>query len=124
MPPFPWMALAVGIPALIQALGLGGRGRQEQVTETEVPPAGYQSPLLGFADPMVFETLLRRMQSFGAPSQMLGGTAGAGYSPWIDDMIAMLGREWPTLMGGVGGRGRGEARPGTIIRPSQLVRGG
>jgi len=91
--PFPWMALAVGAPLLLQLMGLGGRGEQQRVTETEVPPAGWQDPMLGLMSPLIADILTRRMGAFGK---------GSVYSPWAQKIMEMLGSQFPQILEGAG----------------------
>ena len=91
---FPWMALAVGIPSLLGLLGAGGRGEQQRVTETEVPPAGWQDPMLGMMSPLIADMLMRRVGGFGAGSSV--------YSPWAQKIMEMLGGQFPQILEGAG----------------------
>lgn len=91
---FPWMALAVGLPSLLGLLGAGGRGEQQRVTETEVPPAGWQDPMLGLMSPLIADMLTRRMASFGQGSSV--------YSPWASKIMEMLGTQFPQILAGAG----------------------
>lgn len=95
---FPWLALAVGIPSLLQLLGAGGRGEQQRVTETEVPPGGWQDPMLGLMSPLIADMLMRRMGSFGQESSV--------YSPWAQKIMEMLGGQFPQILAGAGDGGR------------------
>ena len=92
--PFPWMALAVGLPSLLGLLGAGGRGEQRRETETEVPPAGWQDPMLGLMSPLIADMLTRRMASFGQESSV--------YSPWAQKIMEMLGSQFPQILAGAG----------------------
>ena len=87
---FPWLALAVGIPSLLGLLGAGGRGEQQRVTETEVPPAGWQDPMLGMMSPLIADMLMRRVGGFGAESSV--------YSPWAQKIMEMLGTQFPEIL--------------------------
>lgn len=89
-----WKALAFAIPAILQ-LFAGGRGQQQRVTETEVPPAGWQDPMLGMFSPLIADILMRRMGSFGQGSSV--------YSPWASKIMDMLGGEFPKLLTGARG---------------------
>lgn len=91
---FPWLALAVGLPSLLGLMGAGGRGQQQRVTETEVPPAGWQDPMLGLLSPLITDMLTRRMSSFGPESSV--------YSPWAQKIIDMLGTQFPEILSGAG----------------------
>lgn len=92
---FPWAALAFAVPSFLQLLGLGGRGEQQRVTETEVPPAGWQDPMLGMMSPLIADMLMRRMGSFGQGSSV--------YSPWAQKIMEMLGSQFPEILAGAGG---------------------
>ena len=92
--PFPWLALAVGLPSLLGLMGAGGRGEQQRVTETEVPPAGWQDPMLGMMSPLIADMLMRRMSGFGQGSSV--------YSPWAQKIIEMLGTQFPKILAGAG----------------------
>lgn len=92
--PFPWMALALGIPSILQLMGVGGRGEQQRVTETEVPPGGWQDPMLGLMSPLIADMLTRRMASFGPQSSV--------YSPWAQKIMEMLGGQFPQILSGAG----------------------
>ena len=87
---FPWLAAAIIASSL---LGLGGKGGQQQrVTETEVPPAGWQDPMLGMMSPLIADMLTRRMASFGQGSSV--------YSPWAQKIVEMLGSQFPQILAG------------------------
>ena len=107
---FPWLALAVGIPSLLQLLGVGGRGEQQRTTETEVPPAGWQDPMLGMMSPLIADMLTRRMASFGQGSSV--------YSPWAQKIMEMLGSQFPQILAGAG-RPTTPGQPG-LITPGSL----
>ena len=97
---FPWLAAAIGIPALLN-LFKGGGGRQQTVRETEVPPRGYQSPMVGMLDPLLIDMLLRNIRTWGGYGQ--GGRTGGSYSPYVDQIINMLGtKTFPKLFQGYG----------------------
>ena len=85
-----WQALAFAIPSL---LGLfGGGGSQQRTTETEVPPGGWQDPMLGLMSPLIADMLTRRMSSFGQGSSV--------YSPWAKKIMDMLGGQFPQILAG------------------------
>jgi len=107
---FPWLALAVGLPSLLGLLGAGGRGEQQRVTETEVPPAGWQDPMLGLMSPLIADMLTRRMASFGQGSSV--------YSPWAQKIMEMLGTQFPQILEGAG-RSALPIQPG-LITPGSL----
>jgi len=107
---FPWLALAVGIPSLLGLLGAGGRGEQQRVTETEVPPAGWQDPMLGMMSPLIADMLMRRVGGFGAGSSV--------YSPWAQKIMEMLATQFPQILEGAG-RSLPSTQPG-VITPSSL----
>jgi len=85
-----WQALAFAIPAILSLFG--GRGEQQRVTETEVPPAGWQDPMLGMMSPLIADILMRRMGSFGQGSST--------YSPWASKIMEMLGGQFPQIIAG------------------------
>jgi hypothetical protein len=89
-----WQALAFAIPSILN-LFAGGRGQQQRVTETEVPPAGWQDPLLGLMSPLIADILTRRIGSFGQGSSV--------YSPWAQKIVEMLGGQFPEILAGAGG---------------------
>ena len=111
--PFPWMALAMLGSSLIPALA-GGKGKQQQVTTQQVPPRGYQSPMLGLMDPLIMEMLMKNMKYMQSSRLPGGGRFGTGS---IDKILGLLGGQWDKLlagygpMGGVGG-GRSPSRGG------------
>lgn len=86
-----WQALAFAIPSLIGLFG-GRGGEQTRVTETEVPPAGWQDPMLGMFSPLIADILSRRMASFGKGSSV--------YSPWAQKIVEMLGGQFPQILAG------------------------
>lgn len=89
-----WEALAFAVPAIL-SLFIGGKGQQQRVTETEVPPAGWQDPMLGMMSPLIADMLMRRMGSFGKGSSI--------YSPWASKIMEMLGGQFPQIISGAGG---------------------
>ena len=100
----PWSALAILastiLPMLLKGKEPGAMAKGYQTptvvdtTQTQ-SPTGYQSPMLGLADPMGFEMLLRNM---GAYSNWGGKDIG---SPWIEEILkTMSGSTWPALMQG------------------------
>ena len=96
---FPWLAAAT-IASSLLGLFAGGKGQQQRVTETEVPPAGWQDPMLGMFSPMIADILMRRMGSFGQGSSV--------YSPWASKIMEMLGGQFPQIIAG----GAGSSPPG------------
>ncbi len=120
--PIPWAAIA-GVGSILAPLLFGGGGsEQKQVTETEIPPAGYQSPMLPLADPMILQMLLQNMQSWGGPAGPKG-TTGAAYTPMIQDLMKLIGSEWPKLMGGVQSPGFTNVARGPLGRRRRGPRG-
>ena len=91
---FPWAALAFAVPSILQLFGVGGRGEQQRVTETEVPPSGFQDPMLGLMSPLIADILTRRIGSFGEGSSV--------YSPWASKIMEMLGTQFPQSLSGAG----------------------
>lgn len=97
---------------------LGGDEEEDrqttQTTETETDRRGYQSPMLGLADPLMFDTLLRNMQAYSG----FGGVGSA--SPYISSILEMMQGQFPQLISGAGSQGPGWAKlknqPGPIIR--------
>lgn len=108
---FPLAALAFAIPSILQLFGAGGRGEQQRVTETEVPPAGFQDPMLGLMSPLIADILTRRLGSFGQGSSV--------YSPWASKIVEMLGGQFPQILSGFG------TSPPESVTPSRpIYRGG
>jgi len=101
---FPWMALAVALPSILGLMGVGGRGEQQRVTETEVPPGGWQDPMLGLFSPLIADILTRRMGAFGQGSSI--------YSPWASKIMEMLGSQFPQILAGAGGTSPPFSPPG------------
>ena len=111
----PWNAIAilasVLLPMLLKGKEQGALGKGYQTptivdtTSTQSPtsstvnttqsPTGYQSPMLGLADPLGFEMLLKNM---GAYSNWGGKNIS---SPWISEILKMMGGStWPALLEG------------------------
>jgi len=86
-------ALAFAIPSLLGLFG-GGRGKQERVTETETPPAGYQDPMIGLISPLIIDIIMRQMRGYGRGSSV--------YSPWAQRIMDMLGGEFSGILSGAG----------------------
>jgi len=101
---FPWAALAFAIPSIL-SLFTGGRGEQQRVTETEVPPGGWQDPMIGLISPLIIDILTRRMGGFGKGSSV--------YSPWASKIMEMLGGQFPQILAGAGS----PLTPGSPISP-------
>lgn len=95
----PWMIGAILAQVLLPMLLGRGKQTQERVTETEIPPRGYQSPLVGLADPMAFESILRNLQSHSGWGWPAGSGRGQA-SPQIAELLKLLQGEWPKLMSG------------------------
>ena len=97
---FPWLPLAIVASSVLPSLF--GKGRnQEIVKETEMPPRGYQSPMVGMLDPLLVDILLRNLRTWGGAG--VGGQATGAYSPYVDQILKMLGeRTFPQLMSGYG----------------------
>lgn len=122
--PFPWLAAAT-IASSLLPLFFGGRGEQQRVTETQVPPGGWQDPMLGVLSPLVADILTRRLSGFGEESSV--------YSPWIQEIIEMLGTQFPDILAGARTSGGKRVVSGSVapvgssslfptIAPSGLVR--
>lgn len=106
------MILAAVLPSIFKGIFGQGTQQQERVTETEIPPRGYQSPLLGMADMTAFENLLRNMQSYSGWGWPSGSGRGQA-SPQIAEILKLLQGEWPKMMeGGMGGM----VKPSTALR--------
>lgn len=133
-----WLLAIPGLFNMLMGLfGGGGAGtqQQQQETVTEEEPRGYQSPLVGLLDPWMLETLLGRyglLEHAGMPG-------GQGYqNPWTQEIIRLLGEEWPQLLqgyrGGAGGmgtvssalraRGTPKSRTEVLERARRLYGGG
>lgn len=120
---FPWMAIAM-LGSQILPMLFGKQTPEERTTTqetiSETPPSGYQSPLLGLADPLAFEMLLRNMGLFSGAG-MPGGVGPA--SPQIANILQLLGSEWPKLLegyssgGGLRPSGQAVTTPGGRVRP-------
>lgn len=93
---FPFMALAMLGSALAPAL-FKGKGKQVQTTTQQVPPRGYQSPMMGLMDPLMNELILRNLKYFQS-SRLPGG--GRFASPNIDRILGLLGKNWGGLIRG------------------------
>ena len=102
-----FLPAALGIGSILAPLIFGGGSEQKQVTETEIPPAGFQDPMLPVMSPAILQMLLQNLQSWGAPSGPKG-TVGTFQSPMIQDMMRMIGMEWPKIMKGAQAPGGGE----------------
>lgn len=97
--PIPWLALAT-IGSTLAPLIFGGGKEQKQVTETEIPPAGFQDPMLPVMSPMILQMLLKNLGAWGGATGP-GGTTGTFFSPeMMGDVMKLIGSEWPTLMKG------------------------
>lgn len=88
---FPWMAAATIASSLLPLL-FGGGGQQQRITETQVPPGGWQDPMLGMMSPLIADILSRRMAGFGQRSSV--------YSPWAQKIVDMLGGQFPQILSG------------------------
>ena len=106
---FPWLAAAIIGSSLAPMIFGGGRGGTERVTE--VPPTGWQDPMMGMMSPLIADMLVRRMGGFGEGSSI--------YSPWASKIMEMLGGEFPKILAGYG---RETPSPGVVRRP-QLAGG-
>jgi len=106
---FPWMAAATIASSLLPFI-FGGTGEQRRVTETEVPPAGWQDPMLGLMSPLIADILSRRIGGFGEGSSV--------YSPWVSKIIEMLGGQFPQILRGAG------APEGIVTRRPALATSG
>ena len=96
--PFPWMALAMLGSALIPSLGKG-KGKQYQQTTQQVPPRGYQSPMMGLMDPLMMEMIMKNFKYLQS-SRLPGG--GRFASPNVDKILGLLGKNWGNLIQGYG----------------------
>lgn len=88
---------AMLLPTLLSFFG-GGGGETRQRTEQEVPPQGWQDPMLGLFSPLLADILSRRMSSFGQGSSV--------YSPYASQIMEMLGGQMPKILAGAGAGGR------------------
>lgn len=106
---FPWLPLLTAFgPGILQMLLGGNKPQEQQQTSTVTQqPTGYQSPMLGLMDPLMFESILRRIQQFSGAG-MPGGVGGT--SPAINDILNLLGGEWGGLLDQY--KGQGESTPG------------
>ena len=93
----PILALLLGLgPGVMQMLLGGNQPQQQQQTSTVTQdPTGYQSPILGLLDPLMFQSILQRLQQFSGAG-MPGGVGGT--SPAINDILNLLGGEWGGLL--------------------------
>jgi len=96
---FPWMAAATIFSSLLGLLGNKQQGAAPgyqlptRQTTTNTQPVGYQSPMLGLADPAMFESLLRNL---GAYSNWGGKSIGG---PFIGEILKLMQEKtWPTLL--------------------------
>ena len=70
-----------------------------QTTTTTTPNTKYTSPAVGLMDPTIISSLIGNMQSLSGAG-MPGGKSrlGAGTTNYFNDILALLGEEWPTIM--------------------------
>jgi len=111
-----WLLAIPGIINLIGGLfgGGGGTQQQQQETITEQEPGGYQSPLVGLLDPWMMENLLGRYGLL-AGAGMPGGQGGLSAS--TQEIMRLLGEQWPELLAGYRGAGRREGgRISSLLR--------
>lgn len=112
--PIPWTAIAMGASALLPLL-FGGKNQQTQVTETEIPPTGFQDPMLPVMSPMILQMLLKNMQAWGGPSGPKG-TTGTFFSPgMMGDILKLIGGEWPKVLAGARGEDPQSRRPAGLF---------
>jgi hypothetical protein len=85
------------VPGLLQWL-FSSKNPQVQTirTEQETTPRGYQSPLLGLVDPLMFESLLRNLQSYQGAGMPSG--VGGGASSSITNLLGLIGEQWPDII--------------------------
>jgi len=119
---FPWLPISILASTLLPMLfggkgssGLfGGEQTQRQVTETETPRRGYQSPYLGMLDPTVLRSLLQNFSQFSGFGMPGGGGAGGDFS-WIQDILRMLEADMPRILESY--RAGGMGNMGNILTP-------
>ena len=104
----------VGIP-LIGGLLQGTPDPVKQTTTST--PTGYQSPLLGAMDPLVASMLSQNMKRF---SQAGFGAGGGLDTSMADSLMAMIAKNYPSILEGLGGTGTGHNR--TSVSEGGIVR--
>lgn len=92
------LLIAILGPMIFKGLSGGSTDSSGRQTRTVTTPAsGYQSPLVGLLDPLMTQMLgqnMKRGANWGWP-------AGQGIdTSWIDQMLTLLGGEWPKLLEG------------------------
>jgi len=88
----------MGVASLLSGL-LGGKNKGTSTTTTESSPTGYTSPYLGLLDSYLFKNILNKsnqFNNFGVPK----GMQTTGSNDWLNDIMALLEKEWPTIMSG------------------------
>jgi len=104
MTPFEIISLILSGGSLLGSLFGGGGDKREQTTKSETTPSKYRSPALGLMEPGILSALLGNAQAMGGAG-MPGGVSrfGGNADSMFSDIIGLLSKEWPTIMGEYGG---------------------
>lgn len=112
----PGTAILIALQGINLLRGLfSGKGETQQAqqeTVTEREPSGYQSPLVGLLDPWMMENLLGRYGLL-AGAGMPGGKGGLSGS--TQEIMRLLGEQWPELLRGYRGVGTRRAIEGSSL---------
>jgi hypothetical protein len=100
MDPLTIIGLLLGGGSFLSSLFGGGGDEQTQTTTSETDSQKYRSPLLGAMEPSIISALLGNAQSLGGAG-MPGGVSrfGSNANTMFSDVISLLSKEWPTIMG-------------------------
>ena len=94
---WPMIAIMLGSQLIPMLFGKNQPTPTTTATTTTTPRKGYQSPMLGLADPLMFDTLLRNMQAYSG----FGGVGGA--SPYINSILELIKGQMPQILGQASG---------------------